>query len=83
MTQHLKNRYQLKISISGLDCILCGVTSWCCGIGYIIRRGLKEEKREMEIQAARNLEKTNKEFQDFLQNENATTTRVLAVQAFE
>tara|TARA_B100001287_G_C22558866_1_gene470438 strand:- start:17 stop:223 length:207 start_codon:yes stop_codon:yes gene_type:complete len=68
--------------MSTLDCILLGVCSWCCGAVYIIRRGLKEEKREREIQEARNLEKTNKEFQDFLKNENATTTRVVAVQGF-
>jgi len=69
--------------MSTLDCLLCGVCSWGCGVAYIIRRGLKEEKREREIQEARNLEKTNKEFQDFLQTENTTTTRVVAVQAFE
>jgi hypothetical protein len=49
-----------------MDCILCGVGSWCCCVGYIIRKGIKEEREQCEIQKTRDIEKIENDYNNFV-----------------
>lgn len=39
--------------MSDCFCLTCGISGWCCLVGYIIRKGIKEENKKISQEQAR------------------------------
>ena len=50
--------------MADVACLGCGAASWCCAVGYIINRGLKEEREKNQ----RELAETSRNLQQQLQH---------------
>jgi hypothetical protein len=60
-----------------MECILCGIGSWCCCIGIIIKKGVKQD--QIEIQKARDIKKLELDFNNFVNDmENKEKTNKIS-----
>tara|TARA_A100001015_G_scaffold69243_1_gene76672 strand:- start:16 stop:222 length:207 start_codon:yes stop_codon:yes gene_type:complete len=51
-------------------CLLSGVLSWCCCVGAIVKKGIREEREKEIVQRSKDLAELEKYISDMQNNYN-------------